>query len=138
VVTTRGVTGQAADDRNNITRLKQEGVERRRRKGIVTITNKLKSAPRAATIGVLARKLRALPLAANAKSVVTPQQKVAQERPDEGVNEAAMNMLSSHVSTDSANSTISNSSLKDLDEAEFTGAELAHYMGELNRQTLAH
>nr|BAO01085.1 neuropeptide GPCR A35 [Nilaparvata lugens] len=30
--------------------------------------------------------------------------------------------------------TISNSSLQDYDEPEFTGSELAHYMGELNRR----
>lgn len=32
----------------------------------------------------------------------------------------------------SIESTISNSSLQDLDETEFTGSELARYMGELN------
>ncbi|XP_070158930.1 pyrokinin-1 receptor isoform X2 [Polyergus mexicanus] len=37
----------------------------------------------------------------------------------------------SHPSIGSAN-TISNSSLQDLDETEFTGSELARYMGELN------
>ena len=37
----------------------------------------------------------------------------------------------SHPSLESAN-TISNSSLQDLDETEFTGSELARYMGELN------
>ncbi|XP_071647909.1 pyrokinin-1 receptor isoform X1 [Temnothorax longispinosus] len=37
----------------------------------------------------------------------------------------------SHPSIESAN-TISNSSLQDLDETEFTGTELARYMGELN------
>lgn len=37
----------------------------------------------------------------------------------------------SHPSIESAN-TISNSSLQDLDETEFTGSELARYMGELN------
>ncbi|XP_025988373.1 neuromedin-U receptor 2-like isoform X1 [Solenopsis invicta] len=39
--------------------------------------------------------------------------------------------LESHPSIESAN-TISNSSLQDLDETEFTGSELARYMGELN------
>lgn len=38
---------------------------------------------------------------------------------------------STHASIDSAN-TISNSSLQDLDEPEYTGSELADYMGELN------
>lgn len=38
-----------------------------------------------------------------------------------------------HTSIDSAN-TISNSSLQDLDDPEFTGSELAHYMGELNNR----
>ncbi|PNF17918.1 hypothetical protein B7P43_G02195 [Cryptotermes secundus] len=42
----------------------------------------------------------------------------------------------SHVSTESAKSTISDSSLQDLDETEFVGSELARYMGELNQQKL--
>ena len=121
-----------------VARRKQEDVERRSRKGIATITSKLKSAPRAATIGVLAKKLRALPLAGNSKGVVTPQHNAAQECADEDVHEASINRLSSHVSIDSAKSTISNSSLKDLDDTEFTGSELAHYMGELNRERLVH
>ncbi|KAJ9592159.1 hypothetical protein L9F63_001275, partial [Diploptera punctata] len=36
--------------------------------------------------------------------------------------------FSAHISIDSGKSTISNSSLQDLDETEFVGAELAHYM----------
>ncbi|XP_012264373.4 pyrokinin-1 receptor-like [Athalia rosae] len=39
--------------------------------------------------------------------------------------------LKSETSIESAN-TISNSSLQDLDETEFTGSELARYMGEVN------
>lgn len=39
--------------------------------------------------------------------------------------------IQSHPSIESAN-TISNSSLQDFDETEFTGSELARYMGELN------
>ncbi|XP_049772062.1 alpha-1D adrenergic receptor-like [Schistocerca cancellata] len=42
-----------------------------------------------------------------------------------------------HLSIDSAKSTISNSSLQDMDEMEFDSSELAHYMGELNEQGLA-
>lgn len=42
----------------------------------------------------------------------------------------------SHPSIDSAN-TISNSSLQDYDETEFSGIELARYMGELNCDLIA-
>ncbi|KAF3423485.1 hypothetical protein E2986_10614 [Frieseomelitta varia] len=42
----------------------------------------------------------------------------------------------SHPSIDSAN-TISNSSLQDYDETEFSGMELARYMGELNCDLIA-
>jgi len=46
-------------------------------------------------------------------------------------NDIVMPRFQSHPSIESAN-TISNSSLQDLDETEFTGTELARYMGELN------
>lgn len=117
----------------NSTRRKQDGIDPRSRRGVVAFTSKFKSAPRAAAIGVLARKLRALPLAGSTKHVFTPRQ----ERGNEDIPEDSINRLSSHVSIDSAKSTISNSSLKDLDGAEFVGSELAHYMGELNQQRLA-
>ena len=141
VVTTNSVTNKAVDSRNNISsygKRKQECVEPRSRKGLVTITSKFKSAPRAPTIGVLAKKLRCLPLTGNTKNIFTPQNKVQQEHGNEDVHEAPINRLSSHVSIDSAKSTISNSSLKDQDAAEFTGTELAHYMGELNQQRMVH
>lgn len=44
---------------------------------------------------------------------------------------ASLPRFQSHPSIDSAN-TISNSSLQDLDKTEFSGLELAQYMGELN------
>jgi hypothetical protein len=119
--------------RNNNTRQKEDDDDDpRSRKGMVAFTSKLKSAPRAAAIGVLARKLRALPLAGSTKHDLTPQL----ERGNEDIPEGSTNRLSSHVSIDSAKSTISNSSLKDLDGAEFVGSELANYMGELNQQRM--
>jgi hypothetical protein len=124
--------GGGTSSTNNSTRQKQDGIEPRSRSGVVAFTSKFKSAPRAAAIGVLARKLRALPLAGNTKHVFTPQQ----ERRNEDIPEGSISRLSSHVSIDSAKSTISNSSLKDLDGAEFVGTELAQYMGELNQQRL--
>jgi hypothetical protein len=117
---------------NNSTRRKQNDVEPCSRRGVAAFASKFKSAPRAVAIGVLARKLRALPLAGSTKHVFTPQQ----ERGNEDIPEDSINRLSSHVSIDSAKSTISNSSLKDLDRTEFVGSELAHYMGELNQQRL--
>lgn len=43
----------------------------------------------------------------------------------------AIKILQTHPSIESSN-TISNSSLQDLGESEFSGMELAQYMGELN------
>ena len=127
-----GGGGGGTSSTNSSTRRKQDGIDPSSRRGMVAFTSKFKSAPRAATIGVLARKLRALPLAGSTKHVFTPQQ----ERGNEDKPEGSINRLSSHVSIDSAKSTISNSSLKDLDGAEFVGSELAQYMGELNQQRL--
>jgi len=131
VIPTGGGGGGTSSTKNS-TRRKQDGIDPRSRRGVVAFTSKLKSAPRAAAFGVLARKLRALPLAGSTKHVFTPQQ----ERGSEDIPKDSTNRLSSHVSIDSAKSTISNSSLKDLDGAEFVGSELAHYMGELNQQRL--
>jgi hypothetical protein len=125
--------GDGTSSSRNSTRQKQDDVDQRSRKGMVAFTSKFKSAaPRAVAIGVLARKLRALPLAGSTKHDFTPKQ----ERGNEDIPEGSANRLSSHVSIDSARSTISNSSLKDLDGAEFVGSELAHYMGELNQQRM--
>lgn len=98
---------------------------------IAAITKRLKSAPRPAAIGVLAKKLRSLSLPGNTKSIFAPQHKVEQQNEREDIHEPP-----SHVSTESAKSTISDSSLQDLDETEFVGSELARYMGELNQQKL--
>jgi hypothetical protein len=125
--------GDGTSSTRNGTRQKQDdATDPRSRKGVVAFTSKFKSSPRAAAIGVLARKLRALPLAGSTKHDFTRQQ----ERGNEDIPEGSTNKLSSHVSIDSAKSTISNSSLKDLDGAEFVGSELAHYMGELNQQRM--
>lgn len=102
-------------------------VEPPRRNSITVITNRLKAVPHAGTIGVLAKKLSCLPLHGNAKIIITAQHKTEQQHGTPG-----------HVSADSAKSTISNSSLQDLDETEFIGSELAHYMGQLNQQRLVH
>jgi hypothetical protein len=137
------VTSKDVGDKNNVTcqgkcKQKCDGncVGLRSGNGIAAITKKLKSAPRAATIGVLAKKLRSLPLPGNTKSIFAPQHKVEQQQENEDIQEAPINRLSSHVSIESAKSTISDSSLQDLDETEFVGSELARYMGELNQQTL--
>jgi hypothetical protein len=127
-----GGTSSTNSSTNSSTRHKHDGVNPRCRRGVVALTSKFKSAPRAVAIGVLAKKLRALPLAGSTKQVFTPQQ----ERGSDDIPEDSINRLSSHVSIDSAKSTISNSSLKDTDGAEFVGSELAHYMGELNQQRL--
>jgi hypothetical protein len=117
----------AGDDTRG-TRRKTDVVEPRCRRGVVALTSKFRSAPRAVAIGVLARKLRALPLAGSTR----------QERGSDVIPEDAVKRQSSDVSIDSAKSTISNSSLKDLDGGEFVGSELANYMGELNQRRLVH
>jgi hypothetical protein len=127
-----GGSGGCGTSSTKNSRREQDGIDPRSRSGVVAFTSKFKSAPRTASIGVLARKLRALPLAGSTKHVFSSQQ----ERGNEDIPEDSINRLSSHVSIDSAKSTISNSSLKDLDGAEFVGSELAHYMGELNQQRL--
>jgi hypothetical protein len=99
--------------------------------GIVAVTKRLKSAPGTAAIGVLAKKLRSLSLPGNTKSIFASQHKVEQQHETEDTHEPP-----SHVSIGSAKSTISDSSLQDLDETEFVGSELARYMGELNQQRL--
>lgn len=136
---TSDLKSKAVEDKNNITsqgrrKLKCDSncVGPRSSSGITAITNKLKSTPRGAAIGVLAKKLRSLPLPSNTKSIFITQHKMEEQHG----NEAPNNRLSSHVSVDSAKSTISNSSLQDVDETEFIGSELAHYMGELNQQRL--
>ena len=137
IPTGSGGTGKATDSKSKSTRPIQEDIEPRSRKGVVTLTSRIKSVPRAAAICVLSRTMRALPLASSTKHFVAPQHRAEQEHGnDEDVPEGSINRLSSHVSIDSAKSTISNSSLKDLDGAEFVGSELAHYMGELNQQRL--
>lgn len=55
----------------------------------------------------------------------------ARPTPEKASVVAMSSRFQSHPSIESAN-TISSSSLQDLDETEFTGSELAQYMGELN------
>ncbi|KOC69923.1 Neuropeptides capa receptor [Habropoda laboriosa] len=77
--------------------------------------------------GILAERLRL-----GTKGLFSPQQKIATSpsaKPE--VMTALSPQFQSHPSIESAN-TISNSSLQDFDETEFTGTELARYMGELN------
>jgi hypothetical protein len=130
------VTSRDVEDKNNVTcqgkfKQKCDGncVGHRSSNGIATITKRLKSAPRPAAIGALAKKLRSLSLPGNTKSIFAPQQ----QKESEGIHQTP-----SHVSIESAKSTISDSSLQDLDETEFVGSELARYMGELNQQRLVH
>jgi hypothetical protein len=96
---------------------------------IVAVTKRLK--PRTTAIGVLTKTIRSFSLPYNTKSIFASQQKQSED-----IHETAINRLSSHVSIESAKSTISDSSLQDLDETEFVGSELARYMGELNQQRL--
>ncbi|XP_017796506.1 PREDICTED: neuromedin-U receptor 2-like [Habropoda laboriosa] len=86
---------------------------------------KIQRPPR--SVGILAERLRL-----GTKGLFSPQQKIATSpsaKPE--VMTALSPQFQSHPSIESAN-TISNSSLQDFDETEFTGTELARYMGELN------
>ncbi|XP_063243547.1 alpha-1D adrenergic receptor-like [Bacillus rossius redtenbacheri] len=56
--------------------------------------------------------------------------------PDQGRRAAAA--AAAAAAADSTTNTISNSSLQDLDEAEFVGADLASYMGEVNELVALH
>ncbi|CAK9830060.1 Pyrokinin-1 receptor [Anthophora retusa] len=88
---------------------------------------KIQRPPRSVTLGILAERLRL-----GTKGLFSPQQKIASGpsvKPE--VTTALPSRFQSHPSIESAN-TISNSSLQDFDETEFTGTELARYMGELN------
>ncbi|XP_034173987.1 pyrokinin-1 receptor [Osmia lignaria lignaria] len=86
---------------------------------------KIQSPPRAITLGIIAERLRL-----GTKGLFSPQQKVPtipMSKPEIKTEPR----FQSHPSIESAN-TISNSSLQDFDETEFTGTELARYMGEMN------
>ncbi|CAK9820779.1 Pyrokinin-1 receptor [Anthophora plagiata] len=88
---------------------------------------KIQRPPRSVTLGILAERLRL-----GTKGLFSPQQKITtglSVKPE--VSTALPSRFQSHPSIESAN-TISNSSLQDFDETEFTGTELARYMGELN------
>ncbi|KAL0132500.1 hypothetical protein PUN28_000325 [Cardiocondyla obscurior] len=65
------------------------------------------------------------------KGFFTQHRKNSPTNPTKSKSENVIATPSRFPSIESAN-TISNSSLQDLDETEFTGSELARYMGELN------
>jgi hypothetical protein len=142
-IKTRNTTSRDAGNKSNVTsqgKLKQSNGDNcdgpRRSKGIAAVTKRMKSAPRATAIGVLAKKLRSLSLPGNTKSIFVPQYKVEQQQDSDDIHGIPINRLSSHVSIESGKSTISDSSLQDLDETEFVGEELVRYMGQLNEQRL--
>ncbi|XP_006619665.1 uncharacterized protein LOC102680664, partial [Apis dorsata] len=87
---------------------------------------------RTLTLGILAEKLRL-----ETKELFSPQQKTKSNLMKlETTPAISPSRFQSHPSIDSAN-TISNSSLQDYDETEFSGMELARYMGELNCDLIA-
>ncbi|XP_076477144.1 pyrokinin-1 receptor isoform X2 [Bombus vancouverensis nearcticus] len=93
---------------------------------IATYVN-IQRASRIVTLGILAGRLRL-----GTKELFSPQQKiVTSSAPKPETRTVLAPRFQSHPSIESAN-TISNSNLKDHDETEFTGMELAQYMGELN------
>ncbi|OAD57201.1 Neuropeptides capa receptor [Eufriesea mexicana] len=87
---------------------------------------------KAVRLGILAERLRL-----GTKGLFSPQQKVATSPPLKPEAATALPpRFHSHPSIESSN-TISNSSLQDYDETEFSGTELARYMGELNCDLIA-
>ncbi|XP_012533240.1 pyrokinin-1 receptor isoform X2 [Monomorium pharaonis] len=88
--------------------------------------------PKAVTLGIFTERLGLGTkgfFAQHRKNLSNNPTKVAKSKPDNVITIPPR--FESHPSIESAN-TISNSSLQDLDETEFTGSELARYMGELN------
>ncbi|XP_003492463.2 pyrokinin-1 receptor [Bombus impatiens] len=87
----------------------------------------IQRASRVVTLGILAGRWRL-----GTKELFSPQQKiVTSSAPKPETRTMLAPRFQSRPSIESTN-TISNSSLKDHDETEFTGMELARYMGELN------
>ncbi|XP_011149125.1 pyrokinin-1 receptor isoform X2 [Harpegnathos saltator] len=90
---------------------------------------KIHRSPKAVTLGILTERL-----GFGTKGLFAHHRKLPPASPKskaDVVAPATSPRFRSHPSIESAN-TISNSSLQDLDETEFTGSELARYMGELN------
>ncbi|CAL7934091.1 unnamed protein product [Xylocopa violacea] len=87
---------------------------------------KIQRPPRTVTLGILAERLRL-----GTKGFFSTQQKIPTSPTAKPETTILSPRFQSHPSIESAN-TISNSSLQDFDETEFTGMELARYMGELN------
>lgn len=84
------------------------------------------------SLGLLAERLKF-----TKKGLFATQQKPGRNLTTKTVNRAgSKERFRNHPSIDSTN-TISNSSLQDFDETEFTGSELAQYMGELNFDLIA-
>ena len=133
-----GATVRSLDEEGS--KCKVDNVSSNRIASIASKCSLFKNTPRVRTIGVLAKKLRGFPLPGSTRTSFAPQHSI---EPVGGTSEEVPSRrplsnpkLSSHISIDSGKSTISNSSLQDLDETEFVGAELAHYMGELNQQRM--
>lgn len=89
------------------------------------------------TIGCLTKKLREFPESTRTMFKQNLDEANINKNLQSVNKENKRPKLNTHSSIDSAKSTISNSSLQDMDEMEFESAELAHYMGELNQQQLA-
>ncbi|XP_063976912.1 pyrokinin-1 receptor-like [Diachasmimorpha longicaudata] len=83
---------------------------------------------KAVTIGLLAERLRS-----STKELFAHQQRQSKLRTRADPSQKPQSKIKSRPSLESEN-TISNSSLQDLDDTEFTGCELAEYMGEINTE----
>ncbi|EFN62034.1 Neuropeptides capa receptor [Camponotus floridanus] len=87
--------------------------------------------PKAVTLGILTERLGLSTKGFFAQHRKTSPTSPTKPKPEKTPIAVMPPRFQSHPSIESAN-TISNSSLQDLDETEFTGTELARYMGELN------
>ncbi|XP_029160963.1 pyrokinin-1 receptor-like isoform X2 [Nylanderia fulva] len=87
--------------------------------------------PKAVTLGILTERLGLGTKGFFAQHRKNGSTGSAKLKPEKAPVAAMSSRFQSHPSIESAN-TISSSSLQDLDETEFTGSELAQYMGELN------
>lgn len=92
------------------------------KRGIASLTNKclFKSKSQAATLGSIAKKIRLLPNATRNKFSKDCENKNGDLGKD-----------SKKLTKTLSSNTISNSSLQDLDESEFTSSELADIMGQM-------
>ncbi|KAF7991207.1 hypothetical protein HCN44_002769 [Aphidius gifuensis] len=88
--------------------------------------NKSQRSHKTVSLGVLAERFRS-----GTKGLFTNQNRQQKSDNNNLQQQNVQTKIQHTLSIGSAN-TISNSSLQDLDETEFTGSELARYMGELN------